>query len=612
MCIRDRTPGADVELRYTTDGTIPTELSTLYQGPFLVEHTTNFKIVAFKPGWSPSGTKLANYVMNFGTLSAPVIDQPDGTYTGSVTVTFSTTAPGVVHYTTALGTATPATPLISSPTTTPKTFNQSTKVRARSFHGDYTPSVGEVTRTYTVIAHTPTLSAASGSYAPGSIVTITAGDSLDTLRMTIDGTDPTSTSPIVASGTSILLGDFTLKVRAIRPSANDSAVASATYTLNAPLGPGSASAGGSHSVLVTPDGRVYAFGENGSGQLGDDTFIDRLTPTVLNTITGVTSISSSLSHTLARTWDGQAYSWGSNLSGRLGDGTATGSRKLPYHIPTLTNVTAVAVGDAHNLALTSDGHVYSWGENGNGQLGLGSTIDAYVPTEIPSLTNIVAIAAGDIHSLALNASGQIFAWGSNGNSRLGDGTTTQRTSPVPITLPDVVAIAAGASHSMAMTGSGSVFTWGLGTSGQLGHGSTTSYSTPHLLAGMHASAIAAGDNHSAAIRGDGVLVAWGSNASGQVGDGSITQRNAPAVVSGPGSVSMVSLGDLHSMAVTPTGELWTWGDFASGRLGDNSTVDRPTPASVMSGIANWTPAAPTVSAPSVSYTHLTLPTILRV
>ena len=239
------TPGATI--RYTTDGTTPTETSTLYTGPFIVDHTTNFLIVGFKNGWSASTARTANYVMNFGTLAAPVITPPDGIYTGSVTMTVSTTAPGAVHYTTALGTATPATPLATSATGTPISFKQSTRVRARSFHPDYTPSVGEVTRTYTVVADTPTLSAASGSHAPGSVVTVTAGEpTLDTLRMTLDGTDPTATSPVIASGSSILLGDFTLKVKAIRANANDSAIASAAYSLTSPLGPGSAAAGGTH------------------------------------------------------------------------------------------------------------------------------------------------------------------------------------------------------------------------------------------------------------------------------------------------------------------------------------------------------------------------------
>ena len=75
--------------------------------------------------------------------------------------------------------------------------------------------------------------------------------------------------------------------------------------------------------MATPDGRVIAWGENGNGQIGNESTVDRLTPTTLNTITGVTAVTAGFSHTLARTWEGQVYAWGSNASGRLGDGTTT-------------------------------------------------------------------------------------------------------------------------------------------------------------------------------------------------------------------------------------------------------------------------------------------------
>ncbi|MFM8532599.1 MAG: RCC1 domain-containing protein [Acidimicrobiia bacterium] len=235
----------------------------------------------------------------------------------------------------------------------------------------------------------------------------------------------------IASGTSIILGDFVLKVRAFRADADDidSDTASAPYTLTSALGAGAVGAGASHSLVVTPDGRVYSFGENGSGQLGDNSLIDRPTPVLLPGVTGVTAIAGGVSHTVARTVEGQVYAWGSNTSGRIGDGTTSGTHKVPYHVTTLTNITAIAAGEAHSLALASDGHVYAWGENSDGQLGLGSTTDAGTPTEIPGLSNIVAIAAGDTHSLAVAATGTLYVWGNGANSRLGDGLTADRTTP---------------------------------------------------------------------------------------------------------------------------------------------------------------------------------------
>ena len=114
------------------------------------------------------------------------------------------------------------------------------------------------------------------------------------------------------------------------------------------------------------------------------------------------------------------------------------------------------------------------------------------------------------------------------------------------------------------------------------------------------SAIAAGDNHSGAIRADGALVLWGTSGSGQVGNSSTAATNSvPTVISGPSSVSTISLGDLHSVAITSAGEVWTWGESADGRLGNGTTTpDRLTPQSVLTGLTDWRPAAPTIDLPS--------------
>ena len=525
-------------------------------------------------------------------------------------MTTSTPDAGVTHYTTALGTTTPATPSISSPTTSPFPIKQTMKVRARSFHPDYATSIGEVTRTYTIKADTPIVSVASGAYAPGSVVTITAGEpTFDTLRMTIDGTDPTSTSRLIASGTSMFLGNFNLKVRAFRALAADlpSDIASETYTLTAPLGPGGVTAGGAHTAIVTPDGRVYAWGDNIAGQIGNGNGNDVLSPVLLNTITGVTAIAGGLQHTLALTWDGQVHAWGSKASGRIGDGNSSGNYVTPYHITTLSNIVAVAAGDTHSLALTSDGRVFGWGGNAARQLGLGHTIDQLVPVEIPGLSNIVAIAAGDSNSFAVSNTGQLYGWGSNGSSRLSlPSTVTFQSTPVVLSLPDVVAIAPGFAFTLALTKNGSVFAWGASGSGQVGQFSAT-VAEPTQIAGLHAIAITAGDSHAGAIRSDGVLVAWGENLNGQVGNNAApTDVSVPTPVVGVSSVSTVVFGDDHSVAVTPSGDVYTWGKGADGRLGAGAgnTSDRSTAQTSLTGLALWPSAQPVIDPPGGSYTSL--------
>src|SRR5262249_19254446 len=146
----------------------------------------------------------------------------------------------------------------------------------------------------------------------------------------------------------------------------------------------------------------------------------------------------------------------------------------------LGNVVAVAMGVSHTVALRSDGTVWTWGDNAQGQLGDGGVLASRsVPGLVSGLTDIVAIAAGFDHTLALKSDGSVYAWGDNFGGQIGDGTTVDRKAPFKIPgLSGVTAVAAGAYHSVAVLGNGTVSTWGLNTSGQLGDGSHTNRSTP--------------------------------------------------------------------------------------------------------------------------------------
>ena len=129
--------------------------------------------------------------------------------------------------------------------------------------------------------------------------------------------------------------------------------------------------------------------------------------------------------------DGTVWAWGSNNKSQLGDGTTTNSSTPVQSAPgVLTGITAVAAGNEHSLALKSDGTVWAWGSNSNGQLGDNSTTDHAVPVQVSGLTNVTAIAAGVNFSLALKSDGTVWAWGYNGSGQLGDSSTTDRWTPV--------------------------------------------------------------------------------------------------------------------------------------------------------------------------------------
>jgi len=143
---------------------------------------------------------------------------------------------------------------------------------------------------------------------------------------------------------------------------------------------------------------------------------------------------------------------------------------------------AVAAGKTHSLVLTESGEVYAWGDNDDGQLGLGDREERLTPTKVEGLPKVKAIAAGGAHSLALTESGEVYAWGWNREGQLGLGEMGDwkvRLTPTKVEgLPKVKAIAAGGGYSLALTESGEVYAWGNNAIGQLGLGDREERLTP--------------------------------------------------------------------------------------------------------------------------------------
>jgi alpha-tubulin suppressor-like RCC1 family protein len=200
-------------------------------------------------------------------------------------------------------------------------------------------------------------------------------------------------------------------------------------------------AGGLYSLALTESGEVYAWGQNRGGQLGLGDTKDRLTPTKVPGLSGIKAIAAGWDHSFALTDSGEVYAWGDNICGQLGLGD-TENRLTPTKVPGLTGVKAI-VAEAwpsedqivgHSLALTEAGEVYAWGWNEAGQLGLGDTNNRLTPTKVPGLTGVKAIAiiAGGGHSLALTESGEVYAWGQNKDGELGLGDTNNRLTPTKV------------------------------------------------------------------------------------------------------------------------------------------------------------------------------------
>ena len=307
------------------------------------------------------------------------------------------------------------------------------------------------------------------------------------------------------------------------------------------------------AFAVTASGRLYAWGADFDGELGDGGTTDRLRPVRVRLPAGVkvNAVRAGAVFTLALTTTGKVLAWGDNQNGELGNG-ATGTRHHPVrvHLPKGVTITAISAGGESGYALTSTGRVLSWGSNGGGQLGDGTRKDRHVPgyLKLPRRVKVTSVAAGNESAYAVTSAGRLLAWGLNGSGQLGDGTTRTRLAPVRVHLPagtKARAAAAGLEYALALTRGGAVIAWGDNSLGELGNGSTTSRHTPvrvKLPAGTKVRAMAAGKFSGMVWAGGRRILTWGSNDSGQLGNGTFTDATVPVRVHLPAGFTPTGIG----------------------------------------------------------------------
>ncbi|BDR54059.1 hypothetical protein KIMH_01700 [Bombiscardovia apis] len=371
-------------------------------------------------------------------------------------------------------------------------------------------------------------------------------------------------------------------------------------TLSGPGQPGfrftQVCAGSDYSVALGSNGLIYAWGNNSSNQLGDESTVTRRAPVRVHTPAGVTFTSIAASpksdYTMAVGSDGKAYAWGSNRYGLLSNGgNRDNTKPEEYILPAGVKAVEVAAGIRHSLVLSQDGKVYATGVNYYGEVANNTNVNTYytaIPVSLPAGKRFVHIAAGEYFSLALSSDGQLYSWGYNNNGRLGDGDITEHADPRPVSLPPGVSftqIAAQHDYAAAIGDDNNVYTWGSNVKGQLGTGDTTPRRQPTkitLPGSAKAASIATGESHTLALTTTGSAYAWGNDGYGQLGTGNSVDQLSPTPLSGVGNntFTTISAGYDHSLAVNTAGDMYAWGSSADGRLGDGTFYNKNEPSPV--------------------------------
>lgn len=350
---------------------------------------------------------------------------------------------------------------------------------------------------------------------------------------------------------------------------------------------------------------IWAWGLNNAGQLGVVDLDTRAEPTLVSVVQGkeVTDLAvggsdKKESHVLALLHSSKLYSTGDNSHGQLGLGDSLDREGLtPVPRVFSRDFVSVASGEAHSVALTSDGRVFVWGSNAHGQLGLASQTGTTIPDELKDGIfgadhggggrKVVGVACGARHSMAWFDDGDLYAWGDNSFGQLGTGNNKAVPGFAKVKLAlepalegsPIKSISSGGFHNLLLTREGKVYSWGKNDYGQLGLGKSGAavVSKPSpvkgLGDGLQVTKVTAGQGFSMILGSDGEVVAFGDNSSNQLGPGAgYPHQKEPREMRTDVRFKDLSCGQLHCIAASAEGAVFIWGTDSYGQLGLGSSV----------------------------------------
>ena len=311
-----------------------------------------------------------------------------------------------------------------------------------------------------------------------------------------------------------------------------------------------------HSVALKSDGTIWAWGRNFAGQLGNGNTTNLLIPTQVGTDSDWKIISAGGSTTLAIKNDGSLWSWGDSELGILGDGS-TNDRYIPARVGTENSWQSVNISTTCAIAIKTNGTLWAWGRNDRGALGDGTNVDRTVPTQVGTDNNWkVAVTTSSGFSLALKTDGTIWSWGYNANGELGQGSFQSGINrPIQIgTDSDWQSVSAMFVHTLAIKNDGTLWAWGYNQTGALGDGTIIDKNTP-LQIGTDTDwekPTATGFN-SYALKSDGSLRVWGSNSYGQLGNNQVVNvsQRTPIAIACPLSLGLETFDNKNLLTIYP-------------------------------------------------------------
>jgi alpha-tubulin suppressor-like RCC1 family protein len=268
----------------------------------------------------------------------------------------------------------------------------------------------------------------------------------------------------------------------------------------------SIAAGMFSAYALRRDGTVWAWGGNSVGQLGTSAVdVASGVPQRVGRLSGVVAIAAGASDGYALRSDGTVWAWGDDGLGELGTGACRAARPeasaarsscqaagSPVRVRGLDDVKAIAVGSGSAYALRRDGTVWAWGDNSFGALGTGShRLFVARPARVRGLQRVTSIGAGADTAYAVSADGSVRSWGRGADGEIGDGSFANRGVPTRMLgLTNAVQVVGGGAMGYALDRRGRLWAWGSGYYGQLGNGQRETIAHPTLVPRLSALAAA--------------------------------------------------------------------------------------------------------------------------